>query len=178
MKELIAIQAELKAPKGQFNSFGKYSYRSCEDILEAVKPLLAKHNAIICISDEVKGIGDHIYIESMVEFKVGDKSIRVHAQAGINPNRKGMDVAQSYGSSSSYARKYALAGLLLLDDNKDADTKDNSQENKPSSKKDLDDVKKVLKAAHESGTLKQAYFELSSIQQTELRDFANDLRAS
>ena len=178
MKELIAIQNELKAPKGQFNSFGKYSYRSCEDILEAVKPLLAQYNAIICISDEVKGIGDHIYIESMVEFKVGDKSIRVHAQAGINPNRKGMDVAQSYGSSSSYARKYALAGLLLLDDNKDADTKDNSEENKPSTKKDLDDVKKVLKAAHESGTLKQAYFELSSIQQTELRDFANDLRAS
>jgi hypothetical protein len=178
MKELIAIQSELKAPKGQFNSFGKYSYRSCEDILEAVKPLLTKYNATILITDEVKSVGEHIYIEATAIFQVKDTSISVRAQAGINPNRKGMDVAQSYGSSSSYARKYALAGLLLLDDNKDADTKDNSEENKPSTKKDLDDVKKVLKAAHESGTLKQAYFELSSIQQTELRDFANDLRAS
>jgi|TARA_R110000803_G_C11787941_1_gene297593 hypothetical protein len=178
MKELIAIQNELKAPKGQFNSFGKYSYRSCEDILEAVKPLLAQYNAIICISDEVKGIGDHIYIESTVEFKVGDKSIRVHAQAGINPNRKGMDVAQSYGSSSSYARKYALAGLLLLDDTKDADTKDNSQENKPSSKKELEDAKEGLKAAFKDGELNKAYFGLSKIQQTELRDFANELKSS
>ena len=176
MKELIAIQAELKAPKGQFNKFGNYNYRSCEDILEAVKPLLAKHNAVICISDEVKGIGDHIYIESTVEFKVGDKSIRVHAQAGINPNRKGMDVAQSYGSSSSYARKYALAGLLLLDDTKDADTKDNSEENKPSTKKELEAAKVFLKEAHENGVLKVAYFQLSSSQQTELRDFANELK--
>jgi len=130
MKELIAIQSELKAPKGQYNKFGKYNYRSCEDILEAVKPLLAEHNAFILITDEVKGIGDHIYIEAIVEFRVGDKGVQVKAQAGINPDRKGMDVAQSYGSSSSYARKYALAGLLLLDDTKDADTKDNSQENK------------------------------------------------
>ena len=176
MKELIAIQSELKAPKGQFNKFGNYSYRSCEDILEAVKPLLTKYNATILITDEVKGIGDHIYIEANIEFRVGDKCVQVKAQAGINPNRKGMDVAQSYGASSSYARKYALAGLLLLDDNKDADTKDNSEENKPSTKKDLDDVKKVLKEAHENGTLKQVYFELSSIQQTELRDFANELK--
>ena len=130
MKELIAIQSELKAPKGQYNKFGKYNYRSCEDILEAVKPLLAEHNAFILITDEVKGIGDHIYIEAIVEFRVGDKGVQVKAQAGINPDRKGMDVAQSYGSSSSYARKYALAGLLLLDDTKDADTKDNSHENK------------------------------------------------
>ena len=129
MKELIAIQSELKAPKGQYNKFGKYNYRSCEDILEAVKPLLAEHNAFILITDEVKGIGDHIYIEAIVEFRVGDKGVQVKAQAGINPDRKGMDVAQSYGSSSSYARKYALAGLLLLDDTKDADTKDNSEEN-------------------------------------------------
>ena len=89
-----------------------------------------------------------------------------------------MDVAQSYGSSSSYARKYALAGLLLLDDTKDADTKDNSQENKPSSKKELEDAKEGLKAAFKDGELNKAYFGLSKIQQTELRDFANDLRAS
>ena len=89
-----------------------------------------------------------------------------------------MDASQAYGSASSYAKKYALGNMFLIDNTKDADTKDNREENKPSSKKELDDVKKVLKAAHESGTLKQAYFELSSIQQTELRDFANGLRAS
>lgn len=178
MKELIAIQSELKAPKGQFNSFGKYSYRSCEDILEAVKPLLAEHKAFILINDEVKGIGDHIYIEATAVFRVGDKGVEVKAQAGINPNRKGMDVAQSYGSSSSYARKYALAGLLLLDDNKDADTKDNSEENKPSSKKELEDAKEGLKAAFNDGELNNAYFGLSKIQQTELRDFANELKSS
>lgn len=138
LKELIAIQAELKAPKGQFNSFGKYSYRSCEDILEAVKPLLTKYNATILLTDEVKSVGEHIYIEATAIFQVKDTSISVRAQAGINPNRKGMDVAQSYGASSSYARKYVLAGLLLLDDNKDADTKDNSEENRHTDTKKLD----------------------------------------
>ena len=85
-----------------------------------------------------------------------------------------MDIAQSFGSSSSYARKYALAGLLLLDDTKDADTKDNSMVNKPSTKKELDDAKQTLKEAHEMGS--QAYFELPDIQQSELRDYANELK--
>ena len=176
MKELIAIQAEIKAPKGQVNKFGNYNYRSCEDILEAVKPLLAKHNATILITDEVKSVNEHIYIEATVVFQVGENAISVKAQAGINPNRKGMDIAQSFGSSSSYARKYALAGLLLLDDTSDADTKDNSEVNKPSTKKELDDAKQTLKEAYEMGSLKQAYFELPDIQQSELRDYANELK--
>jgi len=176
MKELIAIQTEIKAPKGQVNKFGNYNYRSCEDILEAVKPLLAKHNATILITDEVKSVNEHIYIDATVVFQVGENAISVKAQAGINPNRKGMDIAQSFGSSSSYARKYALAGLLLLDDTKDADTKDNSMVNKPSTKKELDDAKQTLKEAHEMGSLKQAYFELPDIQQSELRDYANELK--
>jgi hypothetical protein len=178
MKELIAIQKELKAPKGQMNKFGNYKYRSCEDILEAVKPLLAKHNAVVLITDEVKGINDYMYIESTVVFQVGENAISVKAQAGINPNRKGMDIAQSFGSSSSYARKYALAGLLLLDDTKDADSKDNTEENKPASKEDLEDAKQTLREAHEMGSLKDAYHELPSALKTQLRDFANDLRAS
>ena len=178
MKELIAIQKELKAPKGQMNKFGNYKYRSCEDILEAVKPLLAKHNAVVLITDEVKGINDYMYIEATVVFQVGENAISVKAQAGINPNRKGMDIAQSFGSSSSYARKYALAGLLLLDDTKDADSKDNTEENKPASKEDFEDAKQTLREAHEMGSLKQAYHELPSALKTELRDFANDLRAS
>jgi hypothetical protein len=178
MKELIAIQKELKAPKGQMNKFGNYKYRSCEDILEAVKPLLAKHNATILITDEVKSVNEYMYIEAIVVFSVGKESLSVKAQAGINPNRKGMDIAQSFGSSSSYARKYALAGLLLLDDTKDADSKDNTEENKPASKEDLEDAKQTLREAHEMGSLKDAYHELPSALKTQLRDFANDLRAS
>ena len=178
MKELIAIQKELKAPKGQMNKFGNYKYRSCEDILEAVKPLLAKHNAVVLITDEVKGINDYMYIEATVVFQVGENAISVKAQAGINPNRKGMDIAQSYGASSSYARKYACCGIFLLDDTKDADSKDNTEENKPASKEDFEDAKQTLREAHEMGSLKQAYHELPSALKTQLRDFANDLRAS
>ena len=178
MKELIAIQKELKAPKGQMNKFGNYKYRSCEDILEAVKPLLSKHNATILITDEVKSVNEYMYIEAIVVFSVGKESLSVKAQAGINPNRKGMDIAQSFGSSSSYARKYALAGLLLLDDTKDADSKDNTEENKTASKDNLAIAKKTLKEAHDNGELKQAYHELPTALKTQLRDFANDLRAS
>ena len=129
MKTLIAIQNEIKAPKGQVNKFGNYNYRSCEDILMAVKPLLEKHNASILITDEIKEVAGKPYVEATVVFKSADnEALSVRAQAGINPNRKGMDIAQSFGSSSSYARKYALAGLLLLDDNKDSDSMDNSKE--------------------------------------------------
>jgi hypothetical protein len=126
MKELIAIQSELKAPKNQFNAFGKYKYRSVEDILEAVKPLLLKYECTLTIEDEVKEVGGLVFIEATAAIQV-DKEGRtegraVTAQAGIDINRKGMDVAKSYGSSSSYARKYALNGLFLIDDTKDPDS--------------------------------------------------------
>ena len=130
MKELIAIQKELNVPKNQRNKFGNYNYRSCEDILVALKPLLAKHKASILITDEVKEVAGIPYAEATVVFKAENtEALSVRAQAGINPNRKGMDLAQSFGSSSSYARKYALAGMFLLDDTKDSDTMDNSKEN-------------------------------------------------
>lgn len=129
MKELIAIQNELNVPKNQRNNFGNYNYRSCEDILVALKPLLKKHNASILITDDVKEVAGISYVEATVVFKAENtEALSVRAQAGINPNRKGMDIAQSFGSSSSYARKYALAGMFLLDDTKDADTMDNSKE--------------------------------------------------
>ena len=120
MKELIQIQAELKAPKNQFNAFGKYKYRNCEDILEALKPLLLKYECTLTIEDEVKEVGGIVFIEATASIQI-DKEGRtegraVTAQAGIDPNRKGMDIAQSFGSSSSYARKYALSGLLLIED--------------------------------------------------------------
>jgi hypothetical protein len=118
---LVAVQSQLKAPKGQYNSFGKYAYRSAEDILEAVKPLLAKNGLSMTISDEVMLVGSLAYINATVEVFDGEDSLSASAQAGIDPSRKGMDIAQSFGSSSSYARKYALNGMFLIDDTKDAD---------------------------------------------------------
>ena len=132
MSNLIKIQNELKAPKNQTNAFGKYKYRSCEDILEAVKPLLSKYNCQLVISDAIKEAGGVIYCESRIVFKesvnppyTDGQEITVTACAGIEPNRKGMDLGQSFGASSSYARKYALNGLFLIDDAKDADATNN-----------------------------------------------------
>jgi hypothetical protein len=119
---VVSIQSELKAPKSQYNSFGKYSYRNQEDILEAVKPLLNKYGLSLTITDEIKEVGGLVFVEARVILHAPDGSVEAKAQAGIDPNRKGMDIAQSFGSSSSYARKYALNGLLLIDDTKDADS--------------------------------------------------------
>jgi len=119
---LLKIQSELKAPKNQFNSFGKYKYRSTEDILEALKPLLLKYECTMIISDSVQEKAGIIFCETYIQFFDKDgKEFNASASAGIEPNRKGMDIAQSFGASSSYARKYALNGLFLIDDTKDAD---------------------------------------------------------
>jgi uncharacterized protein (DUF3820 family) len=121
MQELIKIQSELSVPKNQRNNFGNYNYRSCEDILEALKPLLSKNNCVLTLSDEIKMSGDIVFVEATATIKGKDDSTSVTAQAGINPDRKGMDIAQSFGSSSSYARKYALNGLFSIDDTADSD---------------------------------------------------------
>jgi len=117
---LSNVQANLNAPKGQVNKFGGYSYRSCEDILQAVKPLLG--DAVILVSDEVKLIGDRYYIEATAKFICNGEVVENKAYAREPVVKKGMDEAQITGATSSYARKYALNGLLLIDDNKDADT--------------------------------------------------------
>jgi len=130
MEELYKIQSALKAPKSQFNSFGKYNYRNCEDILEALKPLLLEYKATLFITDSIHQVGEIIYVEATCAFLVGTNSIVSKAQAGIDPNRKGMDIAQCFGASSSYARKYALNGLFLIDDTKDPDSGDNSANDK------------------------------------------------
>lgn len=122
MSKLVEIQAELKAPKSQRNTFGKYNYRSAEDILEAVKPLLKKHDAKIILSDKPILVGDWHYIEATAKFVCGDEVEVVTAYAREPLNKKGMDESQITGTASSYARKYALNGLLLIDDTKDADT--------------------------------------------------------
>jgi hypothetical protein len=119
---LLKIQSELKAPKNQYNSFGKYKYRSTEDILEAVKPLLLKYECTMTISDNIQEKAGIIFCESsVVLIEKSGKVFESCASAGIDPNRKGMDISQSFGSSSSYSRKYALSALFLLDDTKDAD---------------------------------------------------------
>jgi len=125
MEKLIKIQSELKAPKNQYNAFGKYKYRNCEDILEAVKPLLESQKCTLVLTDQIKEVANVLFIEAKAIFSDGDSKIEVCAQAGIDINRKGMDIAQSFGSSSSYARKYALNGLFLIDDTKDADNTNN-----------------------------------------------------
>lgn len=123
MKELIRIQNELKAPKGQYNSFGKYSYRSCEDILEAVKPLLSSYDCILTLSDEITLVGERYYVKATAILLngAGDK-VEVTAYAREEEDKKGMDGSQITGAASSYARKYALNGLFCIDDTKDSDT--------------------------------------------------------
>lgn len=121
---LQAVQRELKAPKGQYNSFGKYNYRSCEDIVEAVKPLLNEQGLILTMSDEVIGVGDRVYIKAtckVIDTVTGD-SVHTTALARESLEKKGMDASQITGTASSYARKYALNGLFAIDDTKDADT--------------------------------------------------------
>jgi hypothetical protein len=123
VKELIEIQANLKAPKGQWNSFGKYKYRSAEDILEAVKPHLHKHDCLLYLSDEMVVIGNRIYVKATATFINADGVQVVNtAYAREEEEKKGMDGCQITGTASSYARKYALNGLFLIDDTKDADT--------------------------------------------------------
>ena len=122
MKELINIIAELKAPKGQYNSFGKYRYRSCEDILEAVKPLCAKNNVLLTITDDIVLIGDRFYVKATATVtNLEGASVSASALAREEDTKKGMDGSQVTGASSSYARKYALNGLFCIDDTKDAD---------------------------------------------------------
>lgn len=123
MKELIDIQNELKVPKNQKNTFGNYNYRSCEDILEAVKPLLFKHNCLLNISDDIVLIGERIYVKATASLMFSDgKHVSSCGFARESETKKGMDDAQITGSASSYARKYALNGLFAIDDTKDSDS--------------------------------------------------------
>ena len=127
IEKIVAIQSELKAPKGQYNSFGKYNYRSCEDILEGVKPLLAKHGLVLTIRDGIELIGDRFYVKATATITDGKEQLSTDAYARESADKKGMDASQVTGATSSYARKYALNGLLAIDDTKDADTMDNSK---------------------------------------------------
>lgn len=121
-KALCEIQYKLKAPKGQTNTFGHYNYRSCEDILEAVKPLLHEAGLTLTLSDDVIAVGNRIYVEATATVTDGTNSVSNTAYAREAEAKKGMDDSQITGTASSYARKYALNGLFCIDDTKDADT--------------------------------------------------------
>lgn len=136
-EKLVAIQAELKAPKGQYNSFGKYRYRSCEDILEAVKPLLINHKCALTICDSIELIGDRYYIKAnalLTDLENENGFISNVAYAREAESKSGMDASQITGTASSYARKYALNGLFLIDDTKDADTDEHAEQTKDHTK--------------------------------------------
>ena len=125
---LRLIQNELNAPKNLWNSYGNYSYRSCESILEAVKPLLKQHEAEVVLTDDIVQIGDRIYVKATAIFTAGGDEVICTAYAREPDTKKGMDASQITGTASSYARKYALNGLFLIDDNKDADTDERHKE--------------------------------------------------
>ena len=132
VEKLIKIQSTLKAPKNQRNNFGGYNYRSCEDILEAVKPLLAEQGLILTISDDMVMLGNRFYVKASATITDGENSITNVAYAREEETKKGMDSSQITGAASSYARKYALNGLLCIDDTKDADaTNDHGKLDKP-----------------------------------------------
>lgn len=122
--KLVEVQNKLKAPKNQFNKFGNYAYRNCEDILEALKPILAEVKAVVNMSDEVVLVGERYYIKATVKFIDAETGevVEASAMAREEENKKGMDSSQLTGSTSSYARKYALNGLFAIDDTKDSDT--------------------------------------------------------
>ena len=129
MKELISIQSELKAPKSQYNKFGGYKYRKAEDILEAVKPLLAKQKCTLIITDDVVLIGNRIYVKATATIKNEKGECETtNGWAREEETKKGMDGSQITGASSSYARKYALNGLFAIDDNADSDTTNDGQQ--------------------------------------------------
>ena len=134
IEKLSRIQAELKAPKSQRNDFGNYNYRSCEDILEAVKPLLAREGLVLTITDSIEMVGNRYYVKATATVTDGEKSISTTAYAREADGRKGMDESLVTGSSSSYSRKYALNGLFCIDDTKDADTMDNTEKPKAAPK--------------------------------------------
>ena len=149
--KLISIQQALKAPKGQYNSFGGYNYRSCEDILEAVKPILAKEKVALTISDEIVEVGGRIYVKATATLHdPSDANIiaRTSAYAREEESKKGMDAAQLTGATSSYARKYALNGLFAIDDNKDADATNTHGQAEP--KKEYPAEPKAPKTAPET----------------------------
>lgn len=160
LEKLLCVQTELKAPKNQRNEFGKYNYRSCEDILEAVKPFLAKYKLAMRITDDMVLVGDRIYVKATVTLTDTENKgfLENSAFAREEETKKGMDGSQITGASSSYARKYALNGLFLIDDTKDSDAtnthgkEEKKEDNKPK-KATAEQVKEIKELTPDENTL-------------------------
>lgn len=187
MKILNEIQQKLNCPKTLFNKFGNYYYRSAETILEAVKPLLGE--ATLTITDRIINKGNRFYVKATATFKEGDEIVEVSAYAREAENKKGMDESQITGSASSYARKYALNGLFLIDDTKDADTRDNSKNeegnvsqetNEPKKEIDVNGIKFEMSLCKDAEELKVYWNNLSLEEKTnpEIIKIKNNLKTN
>lgn len=196
-EKLIKVQAELKAPKSKFNSFGKYKYRSLEDILEGVKPLLEKNKASLVIADSIEQVGERYYLKATATFidTENGESVSNSALARESADKKGQDDSQITGTASSYARKYALNGLFLIDDTKDADTDEAHVEKEARAEKAKDDEKNaalvtdigdmkiapvkvnVLKGDIDSGLMNEekmlAYFKVEKLEDVTEKQFSD-----
>lgn len=183
------IQSKLNAPKNQYNSFGKYSYRSCESILEAVKPLLKENNAEVVLTDEIIEIAGRVYVKATAIFTAEDiDEVIVTAYAREPENKKGMDESQITGTASSYARKYALNGLFLIDDNKDADTDEhqierNARADKKARAEDpkisTEKIEQLENIANDANVSIEAIckrFNLATLQDMTISQFASAIR--
>lgn len=168
-EKLAAVQSALKAPKGQYNSFGKYNYRSCEDIVEAAKPLLKQYGLLLTLSDDVEMVCSRFYIKATARvMDVADGTyVSVTAYAREEETKKGMDGSQVTGASSSYARKYALNGLFAIDDTKDADaTNDHGKGDskpEPKAEKPVDYRKMLIAKLKEMGINSDAYAQANNL---------------
>lgn len=177
-KKLLQVQGDLKAPKGQRNTFGNYNYRSCEDIVEAVKPLLKREGLILNLSDEVVQVGDRYYVKAtarVIDIETGEK-VETTALAREDENKKGMDLAQITGSVSSYARKYALNGMFAIDDTKDSDATNTHGKEIPSSNQSKSTTLSDKQVARLIAIAKSAGQSLDVIKKVAKKDYnANEL---
>lgn len=172
-EKLATIQKELKAPKSQYNAFGKYNYRNCEDILEAVKPLLDKTKTVLTLNDNLENIGDRYYVKAiatLIDTEGDNNYICTTAYAREEESKKGMDGSQVTGASSSYARKYALNGLFDIDDTKDSDTT-----NKPVKKLSDAQIKRLYAISNKAGYDNKKLAELVNKKyEKEIKDLTKD----
>ncbi len=171
---LSIIQTELVAPKGQFNSFGKYKYRSCEDILEALKPLLKKTEATLIITDEIVFIGNRVYVKALATLKAQDGEWSATSYAREAEVKKGMDESQITGATSSYARKYALNGLFCIDDSKDADSNE-AHENGFIDEKQMHSIRDQIMELNIQEEKFLEHMKLSSLEKMPKADFQKAL---
>lgn len=183
-EKLLKIQTELKAPKNQVNKFGGYNYRSCEDILEAVKPLLDKYRCTLKIADELVNIGERYYIKATAKLIDVDKETFIEntAFAREEESKKGMDGSQITGATSSYCRKYCLNGLFLIDDTKDADTDEYTEQQDKKQKKETDYRKQLIEYCNKNeidmNNIAKEYNLSGSSKQEDFKKALDSLNAS